>query len=811
MFSLKRASLSLHQILIENKTLQPGMEANRVNQNNGNPPSRRSEVWPIESQEHLIHASKQNIFERIPKKWRDYILITLGLLITILLFGVTVILALKKGKTLAMCTSPECIHSASNLLQSMNLTADPCDNFYKFACDNWRVEHIMSEPRFLNNWFEERNKIIKRDMLEFLEREDSDDEPRCVHEARILFDACSDFESMNKHGLETLWKILEDIGLPKVPFISEKPKQSWIRSLAKAKRFLDLEVLVGSGVTTSLKNSTTNQLAIATVEEQDKFLRRKLVENSYEKFFKRRLEKGDIEIVQTWKKYSIQLMAYLAKYANVTIPNMNEVLTEASIKIITMKGNISEIESSENVTGPIINDIPDEMSFYKVQSFVDSASSNGKSKINWKNYFQYLYEDLNTTINFEDDYVLVYKKNYFELVSAMLDEYDEKDLELLVWWDVVYMLSPHVNEELKTLKDMYVSKIVPHNQVEPRSTECASVVYNFMDAAVGYSAVESIDFDLINKVADMISYIQDSFINYINNLTWMDDKTKIATVEKVLAIKKFIGIPNWVLDKDELDSHYENIAMNATTFLDNLLQILNEEISETLESLRTENDKSVPQFNPLDINAYYDPSANAISVPAAIMQFPFYNLGLESLNYGAIGTILGHEMSHSLDSFGRKFDLNGNLNLWWSNKSSLEFDKRTECFVNQYSDYYLPSINETVNGNNTLSENLADDGGLRNAFNAYQMYSKENNLKEPGLPGLENFSSNQLFFLSFAQMWCSEYTDQSLSDTVEYDEHSPQFVRVNKVLQNTAHFSEVWNCPSGSNMNPKAKCKLWLD
>ncbi|CAH1389312.1 unnamed protein product [Nezara viridula] len=811
MFSLKRASLSLHQFLIDNKTLQPGMEVSRANQTNGNPPSRRSEVWPIESQEHLIHASKQNIFERIPKKWRDYILITLGLIITILLFSVTVILALKKGKTLAMCTSPECIHSASNLLQSMNLTADPCDNFYKFACDNWRVEHVMSEPRFLNNWFEERNKIIKRDMLEFLEREDSDDEPRCVHEARILFDACFDFESMDKHGIETLWRILENIGLPKVPFMNKKPKQSWIKSLAKAKRFLDLEVLIGSGVTTSLKNSTTNQLAIATVEESDKFLRRKLVETSYEKFFKRRLEKGDLEVVQNWKKYSTQLMAYLAKYANVTVPNMNEVLTQASIKIITMKGNISEIESSENVTGPIINDIPDEMSFNEVQSFVDMVSTNGQSKINWKNYFKYLYDDLDTALNFEEDYVLVYKKSYFELLSSMLDDYDEKDLELLIWWEVVYMLSPHVNEELKTLKDTYVSKIVPHNQAESRSTECARIVYNFMDAAVGYSAVDTIDFDLINKVADIISYIQDSFITYINDLTWMDDKTKIATVEKVLAIKKFIGIPNWMLDKDELDSRYENITMNATTFLDNLLQILDVEISQTLDTLRTGNDKSIPQFNPLDINAYYDPSGNAISVPAAIMQFPFYNLGLESLNYGAIGSILGHEMTHSLDSFGRKFDLNGNLNLWWSNKSSLEFDKRTECFVNQYSNYYLPSINETVNGNNTLSENLADDGGLRNAFNAYQMYTKENNLKELGLPGLEEFSSNQLFFLSFAQMWCSEYTDSSLSDTIEYDEHSPQFVRVNKVLQNTARFSEVWNCPVGSKMNPKTKCKLWLD
>lgn len=796
-------------------------EAVRSSQNNVNQAGRRPEVWPIESQEHLIQVSKKNLFERIPRKWRDYVLVTLGLLITILIFAVTVFLALKRRDGINICTTPQCIRSANNFLQSMNMSAEPCDNFYKFACDNWRYEHVMEEPRFINNWFEERSKLIKRDILEFLEKENSDDEPTPVHQARVVFDGCLDFAAINENGLETFWELVDKIGLPRVPLFTSEPNQHWSRSLGKVRRYLAKEILIGFAVMTSLKNSTVNQLAVATADDTDMFLRRKWIDFSTnngrwsdaatESIIEKSLQKGSSEVVRLWKNFSTEIIGFFAKHSNGSIPNLESAINSASLRILMMKQNISQIENSENVIGPYINEIPAVMELVELQELVDNSSTTGESKIAWDIYFESIFEDFeDISLDFSEDKIMVYKREYFELLSEYLSGISEKDLELLVWWEVVYALAPHIHEELKNLKDVYTSKVLLAADRESRPSECAKLVYTFMDPAVAYLAVPKIHDHLVKTILEMISNIQEAFIQSITKLSWMDDTTKKATVQKIRSIKKFIGVPDWIADKDELETLY-NITVDETTHLKNLLTIIDAQVRDTLVVLRQENNSSESQFNPLDINAYYDPSGNAISVPHAMMQYPFYDLGIEALNYGAIGSVLGHEMTHGLDSYGRRFDLNGNLNAWWTNESTVEFEKRAECYVQSYNDYYIPSINGTVNGNITLSENLADDGGLRNAFLAYKMYFNNHGMKKLKLPGLETYSHQQLFFLAHANMWCSEYTDDSLSETLDYDEHSPQFVRVNRVMQNMPEFAEVWNCPVGTKMNPNKKCKLWLD
>ncbi|KAL1131468.1 hypothetical protein AAG570_011085, partial [Ranatra chinensis] len=158
---------------------------------------------------------------------------------------------------------------------------------------------------------------------------------------------------------------------------------------------------------------------------------------------------------------------------------------------------------------------------------------------------------------------------------------------------------------------------------------------------------------------------------------------------------------------------------------------------------------------------------------------------------------------------GRKYDKEGNLKVWWTNSSIGQYNERTQCYVEEYNNYYMHSINKTVDGNLTLGENLADNGGLREALMAYRTYVGANG-KEPGLPGLQNYTHEQLFFLSFANMWCSDYTDYSLLESLK-DEHSPNFVRVEMSLKNLREFAEAWSCPPGSNMNPEKRCHLWVD
>jgi endothelin-converting enzyme len=191
------------------------------------------------------------------------------------------------------------------------------------------------------------------------------------------------------------------------------------------------------------------------------------------------------------------------------------------------------------------------------------------------------------------------------------------------------------------------------------------------------------------------------------------------------------------------------------------------------------------------------------------LQPPFFGPKLPSyLNYGAIGTVVGHEVSHAFDNNGRRFDSKGRLIDWWSNSTAVEFEKRSVCFVDQYSKFSIkdPQGKDIyVNGKLTLGENLADNGGIRQSWRAWKA-GKQNN---PRLPGLPLLIPEQLFFLQFAYPWCGKAKPEYLTNSIRTDPHSPGFARVNGVAQNSAEFAQAFRCPAGSKMNPPKKCLLW--
>ncbi|EDS41455.1 zinc metalloprotease [Culex quinquefasciatus] len=193
-------------------------------------------------------------------------------------------------------------------------------------------------------------------------------------------------------------------------------------------------------------------------------------------------------------------------------------------------------------------------------------------------------------------------------------------------------------------------------------------------------------------------------------------------------------------------------------------------------------------------------------IPVALVQYPFYYRGLEALNYGAIGTVLGHELTHGFDSNGRFFDKFGNMRTWWSAQTHREYETRANCLVEQYNSYSLPE--GFVNGTRTLGENIADNGGVREALRAYQAFVKRHG-PEPTLPGFDDFSHEQLFFISFANLWCSTLTPARAKALLSGDAHSPGKFRVRGTVSNMPEFSEAFRCAPGTAMNPARKCRVW--
>jgi predicted metalloendopeptidase len=280
----------------------------------------------------------------------------------------------------------------------------------------------------------------------------------------------------------------------------------------------------------------------------------------------------------------------------------------------------------------------------------------------------------------------------------------------------------------------------------------------------------------------------------------MDPDTTNKAITKLEKILRLIGYPdnprNYTSYGPQFGNHY----------VKNILVATQDEFNRDMASAGGPSNRLKWEMPAWIVNAYYDPSKNEIVFPAGIIQSPFFDPTFPSaMNYGGIGMVGGHELTHSLDSQGRDFDGNGRLVDWWAPRTSQAFQERVDCIIDQYSKFSpLPGF--YVNGNLTQGENIADAGGLKTAHSAYvNMHSSEVN--QPSIvPGLNN---EQLFFVGFAQTWCSKLTPAAIRQRLLTDPHSPPRFRVNGPAINLPAFAEAFQCPVGSPMNPTKRCQIW--
>lgn len=304
----------------------------------------------------------------------------------------------------------------------------------------------------------------------------------------------------------------------------------------------------------------------------------------------------------------------------------------------------------------------------------------------------------------------------------------------------------------------------------------------------------------------MIAEIKTAFEESLETLQWMDEETRRSAKEKADAIYNMIGYPKFIMDPKELDKVFNDYEAVSDLYFENVMQFYNFSARVTADQLRKPPNRDQWSMTPPTVNAYYSPTKNEIVFPAGILQAPFYTRASpKSLNFGGIGVVVGHELTHAFDDQGREYDKDGNLRPWWKNSSVEAFKRQTACMVEQYSNYTING--EAVNGKHTLGENIADNGGLKAAYRAYQNWLKKNGDEET-LPtlGLTNY---QLFFVGFAQVWCSVRTPESSHEGLITDPHSPSRFRVIGTVSNSQEFAEHFSCPPGSPMNPLKKCEVW--
>jgi predicted metalloendopeptidase len=750
-------------------------------------------------------------------------------LLIIAVFGLSFACLTKTEDQRQTCTTEDCLRSATALVESMNKSVDPCEDFYQFACGNFAKLHKIPKTAISNDRFAEVHATMTVLIRDFLERADGDTECYSVSKSRLLYRSCMATDKMNTDGIKQLVQILDKIGLPYMGLSTKIKAPNFSSILARLKKQINLDYLFVTNVEADTKNRSANRISLGKPRDTNIFPVHKITEHirkmSSRKMRETLASEEEVGNTNDSEEYAdgIDYLKSYAKYFKGVWTEINKLQSNSfdnsfqsfGIKVSQILNFINEHSKIKDEIYDKDDELPSLMTVDELQNYTNYITRNftksNEQIIDWKEYLTILFMDVeNVTLDFETDLIQISNIEYFEALFELISKHKNQAI-INIWWEVVVTLIPYTTNELRFIQDRFYYETTGLENNPSRSLYCANAVNSMMGMAVSRLLldVEPI-YNNTKMAAEMIENIHWAFEKIVKDLDWMDDTTKQRTLYKAQQMRTLIGFPEFINDPGQLDDFYSEFEVIENDYLGNVILYVQQDLNNSLIGLRQLNNYTINSWasDPLEVNAYNWIQANAITVPAGILQFPFFGHDLQVLNYGFLGSILGHELTHGFDNTGRKFDHDGNENMWWTNHTIEEYEKRSDCFIQHYESYLVPDIEEKISGKMTLDENIADNGGLREALMAYRKYVDDFG-EEPKLPGFEQYSNEQMYYLAFANNWCEATTRESLSNSI-LDEHSPNSIRVIAGLTNSDEFSEVWKCEKGSGMNPENdKCKIW--
>ncbi len=367
-------------------------------------------------------------------------------------------------------------------------------------------------------------------------------------------------------------------------------------------------------------------------------------------------------------------------------------------------------------------------------------------------------------------------------------------------WHLVHqaagtLSAPFVQENFQWQKALVGTPALP-----PRWKRCVRRT----DAALGEALAQpfvkkTLGVQGKQNTLELVHAIEHEMKANIEAIGWMDKKTKELAFAKLAKIANQIAFPDkW--------RQYDALKIEKGAFFKNVQSANAFEEKRTLAKIGKPVDRQEWFMTPPTVNAYYDPSMNQMVFPAGILQPPFYSTAAHpAANFGAIGMVMGHELTHGFDDEGRQFDADGNLKDWWTPETNAEFERRASCVEKQFDGYVV--LGEKINGKLTLGENIADLGGIKLSFGALVQYAKSHPFKPEG--GADGATPEQRFYLGYAQAWCGKYRDETMRLLVATNPHSPPQSRVNGPLSNQPSFATAFSCTRGQPMARKDACEVW--
>jgi endothelin-converting enzyme/putative endopeptidase len=636
-------------------------------------------------------------------------------------------------------------------------SASPCTNFYQYACGAWLKNNPIPSDQASWGRFDELQEHNREVLHEIAEKDAQPSSTRTPIEQKVgdYWAACMDEPRINARGTE--------------PLQAELGRIAAIRS--KTDLAVELARLHAIGINAFFNLSSGQDFKDSTeVIAQADQAGLGLPERDY--YFKE--DDRSKEIRKEYVKHVAAMFRLLGSSAAEA-----ESKADAVMKLETALAKGSLDVTSRRDPAKVYHRMP-LGEFEKMDPAFD-----------WSAYLKEIKSPAIKELN-------VAVPEFFKAMDAEIASPDSSNVKTYLAWHYAHNQAPllpaaFVNENFR----FYRTVLTGTKEMRPRWKRCIQMEDIELGEALGQEYVNrTFGQEGKERTLQMVHYLEQALGQDIQKLDWMSPATRQRAVEKLHAITNKIGYPErW---KD-----YSTVAIARDDAIGNSRRANAFEVHRDLNKIGKPVDRLEWQMTPPTVNAYYDPQMNNINFPAGILQPPFFmRQGDDAVNFGAIGSVIGHELTHGFDDQGRQFDAKGNLADWWTEADGKAFDQRSQCFVNQYGAYKVGDVN--LNGKLTLGENTADNGGLRIAYMALMA-------KLAGAAGakIDGFTPQQRFFLGFAQIWCENARPEQERLQATTDPHSLPQYRVNGTVSNQAEFSSAFGCKEGQPMVREKSCRVW--
>jgi endothelin-converting enzyme/putative endopeptidase len=656
-------------------------------------------------------------------------------------------------------------------LDTIDKSIDPCVDFYQYACGNWiKNSEIPPDQAQWVSFVElhERNMDIARGILE---KAATGGAGRNAIDQKIgdFYGACMDEKAVNAKGIDALKPELDRLA-------AVKDKQGLIDQIAHA-HMIGASSLFAFYSSPDLHNADQVIAYIdqggLTMPDRDYYLK------DDEK------TKG---IREALVKYisDVYVLAETPAGASAPSPGVVEESSQVAATVLRIETALAKAQMDRTARrDPKTRD-------HKM-SRADAITLGPNFHLD--RFFQGVNAPAFSELN-------VANPDFFKDVNAVLESEPLDSLKTYVGWHLLHAGAPWLSQPFVEANFRYQQALTGQKEIQARWKRCVNLTDRALGEALGQRFVE-VAFPPESKarMLKMVDALEKSLDEDIHDLSWMSDETKKQAKVKLEAIRNKIGYPSVWRD-------YSSVVVKPDDLLGNIQRANEFEAKRQIAKIDKPLDRKEWGMTPPTVNAYYSPPFNEIVFPAGILQPPFFDPKMDdAVNFGGIGLVIGHELTHGFDDQGRKYDPQGNLHDWWTPEDGKEFEKRASCVADEYSNFVAVD-DVKLNGRLTLGENTADNGGARIALAALERMIADDKTGKAGQK-IDGYTPQQRFFLGFGRVWCEKSRPEVLHMRVRTDPHSPGKYRVNGVVQNMPEFQKAWGCKAGQPMAAENACHVW--